>query len=96
MSLTLRFFLIVGLILITGCSFRQFPPVEILVLDVEHQVCAKYKIIDKERLTVQHIADHPIILCEGMIGFSFKDYNESVKPWIRDAIKELKKKQPSP
>ena len=77
-------------ILLCGCASKQFPDVPLLVLDLEHSVCAKYKLVDRERLTVQHIGDFPLLECEGMVGFGFKDYNETVKPWIREAIVKLK------
>ncbi len=83
--------LIASVFLLCGCVSVEFPDVPIRVLDVEHGVCAKYKIIDHERLTVQFLGDFPLIECEGLVGFGFKDYNEIVKPWIRDAIAKLKK-----
>lgn len=87
-----RICLIVSFALLCGCAIKEFPSVPLLVLDIPHQVCSKYSFVDKERLTVKHDGDFPIAVCEGMVGFGFKDYNESVKPWVRDAIQELKKK----
>ena len=61
-------------------------------MDVQHQVCGKYKLLDRERLTVQFVEDLPADKCESMIGFDFKNYNEAVKPWIREVIQNLKNK----
>jgi len=88
--------LMIFAVLLSGCSYKEFPDVPLYVLDINHQVCAKYSFVDKERLTVKHDEDLPINNCEGMIGFGYKDYNETVKPWIREAIQKLKNKQPIP
>lgn len=68
----------------------EFPAEFIFEADMQSKVCGKWKIIDKERLLVEHVQDLPLEKCHGIFGFSVNDMPK-VLDWSRVAITEMKK-----
>lgn len=76
---------------LSGCAgLKPFPSDYVYEVDLHHQVCGKYKIVDKERMLFEHDSDLPIMSCDGVFGFSTVD-TPKVMDWGRDAIDYGKK-----
>lgn len=79
-----------SLSVLASCSkLEKFPSDFIYEADVKFQVCGKWKIVDHERLLVEHVEDLPLSVCDGMFGFSSADMPK-VLNWSRAAIDKIK------
>lgn len=74
-----------------GSCAQKFPAQFIYEVDLDNQVCGRYKVVDSERLTFEHDSDLPLSSCNGVFGFSSRDISP-VLNWTRDAIKQAKEK----
>lgn len=69
-----------------------FPAKFMYEIDIKNQTCGVYKIIDEERVLVEHFEDRPLSACDGVFGFSTED-TPKVMNWTRDVIKDAKEKK---
>jgi hypothetical protein len=61
----------------------------VYVVDVQHSICAKKEIVDKENLIFKHVEDLPLTACDGNVSIAKADFLE-FKKWVRRAIDKLK------
>ena len=68
---------------ISGCKQAKEAPIShIYVIDIQHQVCAKRVILNKQTLSSRHVEDMPIENCDGFIALSAQEFLD-LKSWMR-------------
>lgn len=92
----IRVSIILGLLFFASCAsgLRPFPAKYLYVVDVTNQVCAKYRIVDLEKLTVVLESESRLVPkgpCDRAVGFHRNEF-KSVQNWVRDTIEEFKHK----
>ena len=86
--------LILSFLFLVSCDL--YPEVPFYVTDLHNQVCAVYKMMDRENFEqFKHVEDLQLKVggpCDGMVGHSAEDFNLKVKPWAKDQAKNQNKK----
>ena len=78
--------LLLLLLAVTACSgLREFPKDKMWEFDAAGNICAEYRIVDKERMLLEHIRDVPRAECPSIFGFKVEDISP-VMDWTRDAM----------
>jgi len=85
------------LIGITSCAndAPKFPTVQVFETarnpETQEYLCGEYKIIEPRTFKIQPVIDHPLAMCEGVIGFKTKDF-PTVLDWMTAVEKYYKDK----
>lgn len=75
---------------LNGCaSIPKFPAQYVYEVDLKANVCGQYKVVNYEKITLDHVADLPLSACDGVFGFSASTISP-VLNWMRDRIVEGK------
>lgn len=79
----LTYVIAVILFSISGCKQASDAPVSHLyVIDVQHQICAKRVITNKQTLASKHVEDMPIENCDGVIALSPNEFL-NLRSWLK-------------
>jgi len=73
---------ILSFLSLASCKL-PFPKVPVMWADLKHNACVEYEIIDQENFKVALKKEHPLSVCQDMIGFKKADFKK-VQNWARD------------
>lgn len=81
--IVMTYIIAVVLFSISGCKQAKDAPIShIYVIDIQHQVCAKRVILNKQTLSSRHVEDMPIENCDGFIALSAQEFL-ALRSWMR-------------
>ena len=81
--IVMTYIVAVVLFSISGCKQAKEAPIShIYVIDVQHQICSRRVILNKQTLSSKFVEDMPIENCDGFIALSAQEFLD-LKSWIR-------------
>lgn len=72
-------------------GFPELPDLHPFDVDIEHGVCGEFRVVDKEKLTFEWVADHDLSKCNGFFALSPEDMN-ALKSYLKEARRTWEKK----
>ena len=87
-----NYFLIVGVIILTGCSPDVLPTKYVYNVDINKSVCDRYVVSDYEKIKFKFEKAIPLKDCPSLFGFSSDDTGK-VMSYMRKVKKDLEECQ---
>ena len=79
----ITYIIAVMLFSLVGCKQAKEAPIShIYVIDVQHQICSRRVILNKQTLSSKFVEDMPIENCDGFIALSAQEFLD-LRSWMR-------------